>query len=130
MRWLALLLLSLSACSPSARNIQVQTANAVAVAANKAAPLIVEEYRKAGVACVDNSETILGADVCLTQLESKYGKVKIAWMGMRRAQIEWADALKSGSPKISDFMIGMEHAYCDLVHEMPTLPTVPGLSCP
>ncbi len=124
------MLLLLAACSPSARNIQVQTANAVAVAANKAAPLIVEEYRKAGVDCVDNSETILDADVCLTQLENKYSKVKIAWMGMRRAQIEWADALKSGSPKISDFMIGMEHAYCDLVHEMPTLPTVPGLSCP
>ncbi len=128
MRWL--LLLALVSCSPSARNIQVQTANAVAVAANKAAPLIVEEYRKAGVNCVDKAETLLDADVCLTQLESKYGKVKIAWMGMRRAQIEWADALKSGSPKISDFMNGMEHAYCDLVHEMPKLPTVPGLSCP
>jgi hypothetical protein len=119
----------LVACSPSARNIQIATANAVAVAANQAAPLIVAEYRKAGAKCIDDATNITEADVCMTQLESRYSNVRIAWMGMRRTQAEWADALKKSDPKISDYMVSMEHAYCDLIHEVPSVPAVPGLAC-
>lgn len=128
MKWL--LFLALVSCSPSARNIQVQTANAVAVAANAAAPLIVAAYKKEGVACIDDSPTLVEADACLTKLEFKYGKVRIAWMGMRRAQLEWSEALERSDAKISDYMVSMEHAYCDLSKELPSVPKVPGLTCP
>ncbi len=130
MRAVALLAIAAVACSPSTRTLQIQTANAVATAANAAGPLIVAEYQKEGDACIDNAATMLVADVCLTKLESKWVHVRLGWGHMRQAQADWADALKKSDPKIADYMTYMTQAFCALRQDVPTLPAVPGLVCP
>lgn len=119
-------------CSPASRQNQTRVLNIATKAANEAEEGIVLAYRYQSERCLEKSATRLDFEVCRTELEHTYTKIRLLWGDLRRIQDQYATALEKGTYKPEDFLEWFRVSYCGLAADLPVdivLPPVPGLSC-
>jgi hypothetical protein len=122
------LALLVAACDLSALQIQVQTANALATAANTALPMLVERYRQEGIKAIEKATTKDEAEKAVAEVKVKWQPVWKAWETLRVAEDTWAKAIEArGEPGAA--LKSLSEAYCQLVvvwpGEIPALPLAP-----
>ena len=131
-----LLALLLTGCPDAALQIQAQTADAVAQAANTELPVLVAQFRQDGLDALALVEKQGGtADKAreeLAKVEAKWAMVWKAWATLRVAHDAWATALESGAGYAAA-LDGLSKAYCGLLKlwpgQVPIVPLAPVL-CP
>jgi hypothetical protein len=123
---------SLVSCTPSARQIQAQTANALAVSANASLPVVVEQFRQDSLRAIDQSKTEPEARQKLAAIDARYEPIWKAWEALRLAQDGWATVLENGLDTLAAFL-SLKGAYCGLLSlwpkEIPAIPLAP-IVCP
>jgi len=133
---LALSILVLSGCPDYALQIQAQTANAVAQAANTELPVLVGQFRQDGmdalVTVKQKGGTEDQARAELARIEVKWAPVWKGWDALRAAHDAWATALEKGGDYAAA-LIGLSKAYCSFMilwpQAVPVIPLAPVL-CP
>jgi hypothetical protein len=122
----------LTGCSDLARQVQIQTADAVAQGANAALPMLIERYRSSGNAIIESAETRGAAEVALADLKESWAPVWEAWDGLAVAHAAWARALETEEESLVVALEALKEAYCRLRErwpkEIPAVPIVP-VSC-
>ncbi len=134
MRALVGALVFVLSCGSGSRQVQATVADAVAQAANVAAPVLVEEYRRALWVCLDASTDRPSYDVCRAKVDHDWTRVRLAWGHLRMAQDSYATALEKGTVTLEDYARGLRVAYCEFRADVPRLalpkvPELPGLPC-
>lgn len=126
----------LTGCGNSQLQIQAQTANAVAQAANSALPLLVERFRREGFSAIDQVRARAGSEedarAAVAAVEARWEPIWKAWDVLKVAQDGWAIAVESGGDTDAALK-GLKDAYCGLRSVWPEgLPAVPlaPLRCP
>ena len=129
--WLALVVVFLSGCPDSARQIQIYTAEAVARGANAGLPVLVQRYKAEGDAVILMATTRGDAEAGIAAVKAKWKPVWEAWEALRAAQDGWATALEKGGSLVAALQ-GVQVAYCGLQkvwpEDIPVVPLVP-LKC-
>lgn len=114
------------------RSNQMRVLNIATTAANEAERQIVLAYARGAEKCLGQADNRITFDVCMSELDHEYTKVRLAWEGLRMTQDQYARALESSFYKPEEFLDWFRMSYCNLVADLPfevRLPPVPGLSC-
>lgn len=110
-------------CSPSAIQIEAATANAVALAANSALPLLAEAFRQDGLSAIADVKARGGtadeARAAVAAVEAKWAPVWRGWAALRIAEDAWATALEQGGDTAAA-LAAVRLAYCGLLSEWPS----------
>jgi len=122
-------LLVVAGCGPTARQIQAQTADSVAEAANASLPILVQRYRDEGFRELERIKAAGGsaddARDAVDVVKAKWRPVWDAWEALRVAQDAWATALEEGG-NTAGALVGLKKAYCGLQSVWPgDIPAVP-----
>ncbi len=119
-------------CGYNARQIQAQTAAAIASSANAALPLLVDRYESEGADIVARATTRQEAEEHLAEWKDAWEPVWTAWELLRVAQESWAVALETDEDAALRSIAGVHSAYCGLLElwpeDLPAIPLAP-LSC-
>jgi len=121
--------LAFSGCPDGALQIQAQTANAVAHAANAVMPVLVAQYRQDGLEAIQAVKEAGGtaddARAAIAAVKTKWEPVLRAWESLRVAQDTWATVLEAGGDTAAA-LAGLHVAYCGLQKVWPEdIPVVP-----
>jgi len=125
------LLAALGCSSSSSRQVQAKAANAIAVAANQAASLLVDQYRKELGKCLA-FDTRLEFAMCVGKVNNDWARVRADWADLADLQNQWATALEKGSSEVEVYAQAVLKAYCDIAPDLPpgiALPAVAGVVC-
>ena len=110
-------LLFLVGC-PQIDQVQVQTANSIAMAANASLPILVSEYRQQGVTEINLSKTEEEATRRVLVVEQKWQPVWKAWETLRLAHDVWAEVLEARGDALAA-LLAFKNAYCGLMKTWP-----------
>ena len=80
-------------CDSAALQIQAQTANAVAGAANAGLPVLVERYKAEGGAAIEKAATRAEAETGVAAVKDRWSPIWYAWEALRVAEDGWAVAI-------------------------------------
>jgi len=120
-----IVLLALGGCDAGALQIQAQTANAVASAANAGLPVLVERYKSEGDAAIERAATRAEAETGVAAVKERWAPVWAAWEALRVAEDGWAVAIEQGGD-LGAAIQGLSVAYCGLVAVWPEdIPAIP-----
>ena len=100
-------------CTPSARQIQAQSAGAVAAGANASLAIAIERYRAQSLRAVDRAKTEAEARKAFARIDAIFEPIFKAFKVLRAAQDGWATALEEGGDT-AGALEGMKKAYCGL----------------
>lgn len=110
---------------PDAHQIQVQTANSIAIASNAALPTLVGEYKQQGVTAINLSKTEEEATKKILAIQEKWQPIWKAWETLRVAHSAWADVLESNGDWLAS-LLALKNAYCGLLLVWPKeIPAIP-----
>ncbi len=138
--WVAVpigLLLLFCSCTPSALQVQAQTADAIAKASNAGLPSLVAEYKDQGDEQIDAAAakpgaTEGGAWLAVEGVKKKWEVVWKAWETLSAAHDAWSTAVERGG-ETSETLGALRAAYCKLLgvwpEEIPAIPLSP-VVCP
>lgn len=121
-------------CGASSRQTQATVADVVGQTANAAAPVLVAEYKRALVSCLDDADDRPSYAVCRAQVDHDWTRVRLAWGHLRTLQADYATALEKGTLDIVAYAQDLRIAYCDFRADVPKrvlakVPDLPGLPC-
>lgn len=154
MKFTAILAVIVVSCSPTALQIQAQTANSIALAANDLLPVIVRAYTAEGVAVIQASTNRQSAVSALEQVRIRWQRVwgseidgspctgvgnnagtpcrNGAWQGLMASEDAWAVALEkqiAGQPfdlsAAARMANDLHTSYCALRGAVPSGITLP-----
>lgn len=112
-------------CDGAALQIQAQTANAVAAAANAGLPVLVERYKAEGDVAVAKAATRAEAETGVAAVKERWSPIWSAWEALRVAEDGWALAIEQGGD-LGAAIQGLSVAYCGLVAVWPEdIPAIP-----
>ena len=112
-------------CDSAALQIQAQTANAVAGAANAGLPVLVERYKAEGDAAIEKAATRAEAETGVAAVKDRWSPIWSAWEALRVAEDGWAVAIEQGGD-LGAAIHGLSVAYCGLVAVWPAdIPAIP-----
>jgi len=118
----ALFAVTLTCCAP---RLEAQTANAMAIAANAALPMLVDQYKAEGIEAIDAAASKDQALAELAVVRERWRTVWQAWDAVQAAHDAWATSIEQGvgSAKSQE---AMRTAYCNLLELWPKgLPAMP-----
>ncbi len=123
---LAVALCFLNGCGVSARQIQAQTATAVANSANASLPILVGRYRLEGDRAIAEATDRAGAEAAVAAVQQKWTPVWKSWETLRLAHGAWAALLEKGDVGLAAALSALGDAYCGLLKVWPgDVPAIP-----
>ena len=115
----------LSGCGLTGRQVQAETATAIATTGNAALPILVERYRQQGLRAVDQADTEEKARAETARVDREWAPIWKAWATLRLAQDVWATALEKGGDT-GAALGALREAYCGLEAVWPKdIPAIP-----
>lgn len=115
-------------CTDPAKQLQIRTADAVAVGANDALPALVSSYKSQGDAVIANATSREAAEAGIAKVKEDWAPVWQAWDTLAAAHGVYATALESDGD-IGAALEGMRVAWCGLravwPEHIPAIPLLP-----
>lgn len=122
---IVVLALATIGCGDVGRQIQIRTANATAVGANAALPMLVDRYRSESLAAIDRAETREVAEAKLSAIDRQWDPIWEAWDALATAQDAWASSLESDGDTAAA-LAALRIAYCGIRNLWPSsIPAIP-----
>lgn len=128
---LVVMMLSLATvgCAQSARMVQAQTANSIAVSANEMLPWLLETYNKEGMDALRAVKAAGGdredAIMAINDIKRAWKPRWQAWKSLQLAHDKWATVLEEGADTTTALR-ELKEAYCRLRQIFPRkLPAIP-----
>lgn len=120
-------------CTPTSHQTHMNVADAISESVNTVAPMLVEQYRTDLRECrIKHTGDLPSYRICAGEVDEQWAGVRRVWGHMRNAQEDYAKALETKEPKLSDYAEWLQMAFCQLKSVAPKtvkLPEVPGLVC-
>jgi hypothetical protein len=132
MKYLLPCFLLLSGCVGSAKQTQIQVADAVSAGVNASVLTIKEEYTLQIRTCRVTALSQPDYAMCASQVDERWSHFRDVWRRTRRMQDEYAKALETKDPSLVDYVQWLQTSWCQLKTVAPEglkLPEVPGLKC-
>ena len=123
---------TMTGCGNVGLQIQAQTADSVAEAANTALPILIDRYRDDGFRVLERVKADGGnaddARAAIEKVKVKWKPIWDAWEALRVAQDAWATSLESGGDSAAA-LGALKKACCDLravwPEDIPAVPLAP-----
>ncbi|MDD5007589.1 MAG: hypothetical protein PHC68_04190 [Syntrophorhabdaceae bacterium] len=103
---------------PDPKQIQAQTANTIAIAANTSLPVLIDEYKQQGVHEITLSKNEEDATSRLLVIEKKWQPIWKAWETLRVAHDAWASIIEGDGDAVKA-LLALKDAYCGLMKVWP-----------
>ena len=123
-------LLLLTGCVGSAKQTNIQVADAVSQGINAVAPTLLEEYTVQLRTCKVEAASMPDYQLCASKVDERWSHFRDVWRSTRELQDRYARALEHKDPGLVDYVGWLQESWCQLKTVAPMkLPAVPGLVC-